>query len=268
MTEIVRRGYNPKDEFEFGKEYYRTLKKASEELIYLINRGYDIKSTSTFIGNHYMLSERQRLALTRILSTTKQLNIRREKEITVSDRDIEGIENEINDIDKKYSKNSKYKFHDCLGNPHIMDCLHIDGFNTIITLEVALSGSLILKGLDGTYRDLAGLRGTYRIVDKTIIAVDILFQTIREIGIPELHFYLDKPVSNSGRLKTLLYDLSQNYPIQVNVDVINDVDRVLEQKNKVVSSDGIILDRSKSWFNLNHYIVEKMEPKPWIFALF
>ncbi len=265
MTEIVRRGYNPKDEYEFGKEYYGTLKKAAEELMYLINRGYDIKSTSTFIGNHYMLSERQRLALTRMLSTREQLDIRKEKEIIVSDRDKEVIENKIKDITA--NKYYKYEFHNCLGSSHNVAYLHIDGFNTIITLEVALSNSLILKGLDGTYRDLAGLRGNYRIVDKTIIAIEMLFQTLAELDIYEVTFYLDKPVSNSGRLKVLLYDLSQSYPIQVNVDVLNDVDRVLEEKDMVVTSDGVILDRCKSWFNLNQHIIKKIEPRPWIFTL-
>ena len=39
------------------------------------------------------------------------------------------------------------------------NCLFIDGFNLIITLEVALSGSSVLLGKDQVLRDLAGLRG-------------------------------------------------------------------------------------------------------------
>lgn len=38
--------------------------------------------------------------------------------------------------------------------------VYIDGFNTIITLEIALCQSLLLQCMDGTIRDLAGLRGT------------------------------------------------------------------------------------------------------------
>ena len=40
---------------------------------YLINEGYDIKQASTFVGNHFLLSERQRLAIMRSLATDEQL---------------------------------------------------------------------------------------------------------------------------------------------------------------------------------------------------
>ena len=45
--------------------------------------------------------------------------------------------------------------------------LLVDGFNLIITIEVALSGGLVLDCADGTVRDLAGLRGSYHPVDET-----------------------------------------------------------------------------------------------------
>jgi hypothetical protein len=54
----------------------------------------------------------------------------------------------------------------------------IDGFNTFITLEVALSGSLVLQCADGTLRDLAGLHGSFRIVDKTVAAVDLVLKAL------------------------------------------------------------------------------------------
>lgn len=134
--EIVRRGYVPKDSVEFGAKAAEQLNAAAQELVFLMDRGYDTKSTSTFVGNHHLLSERQRMALARIVSTASAVQNRKRKEL--------------------------------LQAP---DYLVLDGFNTIITLEVALSGSLLLEGMDGTIRDLAGLRGSYRIVDKTIQAV-------------------------------------------------------------------------------------------------
>lgn len=134
--EIVRRGYVPKDSVEFGAKAAEQLNAAAQELVFLMDRGYDTKSTSTFVGNHHLLSERQRMALARIVSTASAVQRRKRKEL--------------------------------LQAPNY---LVLDGFNTIITLEVALSGSLLLEGMDGTIRDLAGLRGSYRIVDKTIQAV-------------------------------------------------------------------------------------------------
>ena len=54
-----------------------------------------------------------------------------------------------------------------------------DGFNLIITVEVALSGGLVLDCHDGTVRDLAGLRGSYHPVDETDGALDLIG---RELG--------------------------------------------------------------------------------------
>lgn len=74
MSKITRRGYVPTDEKEFRNENLNKLYEASEDLLYLLNRGYKIKGTSTFIGNHYLLSERQRLALVRGISRYDDVN--------------------------------------------------------------------------------------------------------------------------------------------------------------------------------------------------
>ena len=50
----------------------------------------------------------------------------------------------------------------------------IKGASTLVgNLEVALSDSLLIRRIDGTIRDLAGLRGNYRIIDKTERAVNV-----------------------------------------------------------------------------------------------
>lgn len=56
----------------------------------------------------------------------------------------------------------------------------IDGLNTIITLETALSDSVVLCGDDGVLRDVAGLHGTYRIIDKTPQAIDMILASLTE----------------------------------------------------------------------------------------
>ena len=69
MPDIVKRGYMPSDEKEFIDQIEK-LRGAGEELYYLINRGYQIKPESNFVGNHHLLSERQRLILYRLLDIT------------------------------------------------------------------------------------------------------------------------------------------------------------------------------------------------------
>ena len=127
LSKIVKRGESPNDKKEFGGEELKKLYKAAGDLQYLLNQGYKIKGASTFVGNHYLFSERQRLALTRAISSEESIKMRKAKE--------------IKDIPQG-------------------SVVNIDGFNTIITLEVALSESLLLKCNDGTIRDLAALRGT------------------------------------------------------------------------------------------------------------
>lgn len=141
----------------------------------------------------------------------------------------------------------------------------LDGSNTIITLEVALFGSLLIEGMDGTIRDMAGLRGSYRIVDKTVWAVDLLLSRLDELSVREALFYLDQQVSNSGRLRALLLDKAGAYSAAVRVELHPSVDGQLARMERVVTADAIILDKCGSRYNLNRGIIQRSIPDAWIF---
>lgn len=225
MSTTVKRGFSPNDEKEFGGSSVDILLKAGRDLQYLLNQGYHIKRASTFVGNHYLLSERQRLALVRAVSSEERIRMRKNKELT------------------SFPPES---------------AVHIDGLNTIITLEVALSDSVLLKCMDGTIRDLAALRGTYRLIDKTKTAIMLIGKILERNKADKVIFYLDAPVSNSGRLKLQIFELLSAFPFQLEVEVINNVDAVLEKLDSVITSDAIILDKCASWFNLNARIIEEI----------
>ena len=53
-------------------------------------------------------------------------------------------------------------------------------------------------------RDLAGLRGTYRLIDKTYLVLDMLGDIFSKLQLKGVNFYIDAPVSNSGKLKTAI----------------------------------------------------------------
>lgn len=230
--DTIRRGYIPKDPLEFGPKAVDKLNAAAQELFFLMNRGYDTKSASTFIGNHHLLSERQRLALARIVSPESALMERKRKELSQAPETVV-----------------------------------LDGFNTIITLEVALSGSLLIEGMDGTIRDMAGLRGSYRIVDKTVWGVELLLAKLDELHVREALFYLDQQVSNSGRLRALLLDKAEGHSTTVHVELHPSVDGQLARMEHVVTADAIILDKCGSWYNLNRYIIQRSIPDAWILQL-
>ena len=214
----ARRGYVPDDERNFSPEGILLMRTASRHIGYLINEGYDLRQATTFVGNHFLLSERQRLAVMRSLATSEQLADRERKRIEASE--LSGRE------------------------------VWVDGFNTIITLEVLLSDSILFTCMDGAIRDLAALRGTYRIIPETREAVKLLFDLLEEVKIRSASILLDEPVSNSGRLKALVADSGENYPFDLNIQVQKDVDRTLYEKENVITSDSIILEQCVSWVNL------------------
>ena len=214
----ARRGFVPEDERNFSPESLGLLRKAAGHVCYLINEGYDLKQAVTFVGNHYLLSERQRLAIMRSAATDEQLAARKEKQVQA----------------------------EVLSGKTV----RIDGFNTVITLEVMLSRSVLFKCMDETIRDLAALRGTYRLIPETSEAIRLMFEVLKEAGIGKAVILLDQPVSNSGRLKTLIAEVGEEYPFDPDIQILKDVDRELFEKEFVVTSDSVILDHCRSWFNL------------------
>lgn len=223
----AKRGFVPEDVRNFSPEAIALMRTASRHICYLINEGYDLKQASTFVGNHYMLSERQRLALMRSAATDEQLAARREKEVRLGG--LAGRE------------------------------VWIDGFNTIITLEVILSDSIFFQCMDGTVRDLAALRGTYRLIPETDKAVHILLGLLEEAKADTVRILLDEPVSNSGRLKA---KIAETFPFDVDIRIQKDVDRELYDRELVVTSDSIILDHCRSWVNLTGEYIRRENREP------
>lgn len=234
-SKITRRGFDPDDVKIFSEDGIKILKTAQEDVQWLLNRGYKLKPIMEFIGGHYQLSSRARTALQRTTSSQTYYE-KRKSSILPSQKLKDG-------------------------------CLFIDGFNLIITIEVALSDSVILLGRDGVLRDLAGLRGTYKIIDKTDLALELVGKAFEKYSVPEVKFYLDSPVSNSGRLKTKILEYSEAWGIPTEVELINNVDVKLAEMGRIVTGDSILLDECKSWFNLSKLIVDDYIKDAWIVDL-
>lgn len=220
--EVVKRGFVADDVKNFSEKALETLKDAQQDIYYLVNRGYPIKNAVTFVGNKYLLSERQRIALQRAVSSCNAVESRR----------------------KKLVKSG--------------ETAYIDGLNIIITLEVALSGSTLIKCMDSTVRDLAGLRGTYRLIDKTDMAIKLISDKLTESGFKKAVFYLDKPVSNTGRLKQRILEITEKYSFESEVELVDNADFILKTKECVITSDAIILDECISWINFSAEITESI----------
>lgn len=83
-------------------------------------------------------------------------------------------------------------------------CLFIDGYNVLTSIEAALAGGVILHARDGAYRDMASVHGTWRKVQETMPAAELIGGLLAELSLARAVWHLDRPVSNSGRLKTIL----------------------------------------------------------------
>lgn len=227
------RGPHPEDARLFAPAGLPRLRAAGEELAYLLGRGYPIESALGVVGNHHQLDARQRLALQRTQCGDAVLAARLARRLE----------------------------HGSLrGQP-----LLVDGFNLVITLEVALSGGLLLEGREGALRDLAGLRGSYRLVQETEQALALVDAALGELAVSATRVLLDAPVSNSGRLRQRLLAVVRAVPIEV--ELLPDPDAALAGAERVVSADGVVLDACRSWFNLAAWIVARRVPGAWVVRL-
>lgn len=225
-TKHTRRGYNPRDHFLFSGEQGNALTKAIEEVTYLLDRNYNKEGSIAFVGNHRRLTDRQRLALLRIVCSTKQKQSRIKKSVT--GEELKG------------------------------KTLFIDGFNIIITLETILSSSLILRCSDRLIRDLAGVRGTYRIIAVTEDAIHLMLSSLEALQVHEVFVLLDAPISNSGRLASFIRTKALSYHLNVHVEVTNNVDTMLQNKDFIITADSNILDHVQHYYNLVAHILEHL----------
>jgi hypothetical protein len=226
----THRGPHPQDRKFFAASAVENLRTAVSDFSLLLTRGYAEKSSLKLVGDRFSLTERQRLAVMRSACSDRQLASR-------SDRRIEK---------------------ETLAGSQIV----IDGYNLLITIEAAMSGGVVLKGRDGCFRDLASIHGTYRKVIETIPAVSLIGQFLDQIGIAHAKWLLDSPVSNSGRLKTLIAQLAHENKWNWEIELLPSPDFELARTDlTIATSDSAVLDRCKTWVNLARAIIEDELPK-------
>ncbi|OOQ56573.1 DUF434 domain-containing protein [Mucilaginibacter pedocola] len=219
------RGKDPNDEKLFAPEKQRErLLFALADMNYLLSKDYPPRATLSLVSNRFRLRQRQILALQGMACSDKDLAVRREKEI--APESIKG------------------------------QTLYLDGFNIVIILEALLSGGYVFKGLDGCYRDISSVHGSYKRVRQTEEVLLIVGDTLQKLAAQRVIWIFDAPVSNSGRLKTFCYEtaMARGFPWEIYLD--NAPDKYLVAESRlVVSSDAWVLNGCYKWFNLAGYII-------------
>lgn len=206
------------------------------DLSWLSTRGYALPSALQLVGNRFGLSARQRQAVLRCACSDDRLARRRARRVST----------------------------EALAGRR----LGIDGFNVLTTLEGALGGAAILIGRDRCARDVLGLAGTWRRVRQTRPSIGLVARFLAEARAEGADWFLDRAVSNSGRLRQLLRERAQAEGLDWSVTIAADADAALLQRGGVVASaDRRVLDGCEAWHNLACEVIRRHVPAAWTLDL-
>lgn len=232
----VHRGRHPQDAAFFAPKCVPVLRNAVADLSYLLSRGYSDSAAARIVGDHYQLASRQRNAVSRGACASQSAAYRRSHEI---------------------------KPERLCGRR-----IAIDAYNVIISAETALSNGIMFLCRDGCIRDIAGIHGSYRSVAETVPALTLLGEVLEECGVDCAEWYLDAPVSNSGRLRALMLATAEAHKWRWRVELAQNPDRQLVKTGlPVVTTDGAVLDRAPAWVNLAPLVLRRIQPAPLIIDL-
>lgn len=230
------RGAHPSDYSLFDESKLAVLRRATAELSWLLGRGYAIVAALKLVGDRYGLTSRQRLAVSRAACSDQQRDNRNARSLSIEE--IEG------------------------------ERLIVDGFNLIITVEAAMSGGLLIKARDRCVRDLSSVHGSYRSVEETERAIQLVGEVLESIKPESVRWLLDRPVSNSGRLAQRINDVARKRAWRWTVETVFNPDKLIQSSDSIaVTSDSAILDQVALWVNLNHHLITRYLSDYWLIDL-
>jgi hypothetical protein len=226
----THRGLAPQYERLFAARQLPALRAAAADLGWLLDHGYAARSALELVGNRHNLTSRQRMAVSR--HACARVDVQRRRKLRVEPGQLQGNE------------------------------LWIDGYNVLTILESALAGGIVLLCRDGCCRDIAGIHRRYRKLAETLPALRLVGETAAALGVTRCRWWLDQPVSNSGRLKTLIREAATDAGWNMEVELTFSPDHVLSHTGEIIAtSDGIVLDRCQRWVNLARLIIAERLPQ-------
>jgi hypothetical protein len=226
----THRGLAPQDERLFAARQLPALRAAAADLCWLLDRGYASRSAVELVGNRHNLTSRQRMAVSR--HACAEEDAQRRRRLRVEPAQLAGHE------------------------------LWLDGYNVLTVLESALADGVVLLCRDGCCRDIAGIHRRYRKVTETLPVLRMVGETASAWGVSCCRWWLDKPVSNSGRLKAAILEAAADAGWKMEVELSFSPDHVLSHTGEIIAtSDGIVLDRCQRWVNLARLLVAERIPQ-------
>ncbi len=194
------------------------LRRAAEEVSWLLARGYPSDAVNDFVGEHRALDLEQQ----RLLAVNAQLGSEVKHHIA---RELDP-----EDVSRRP--------------------LRVDAASLVSVVAAGLRGKLLLESSAGVLADPSWSRGTLTWDEAFDGALDRCCAALKRLRPKTCTWVIDPTSAEAGRLEAGLVAWSQKHKLKAAVTIVEDVVATLAGAPFVVSCDPAILDRCATWMNL------------------
>jgi hypothetical protein len=207
------------------------LRRAAEEVRYLLDRGYPSGPAVRFVCDHHRLPQEERFVLKRTVVSSDLASSRKAKRIPLED--LRGRD------------------------------LAVDGYNVLITVESLFSGAPVYLCDDGFLRDTRGIFRRYRPTTVTEEALSEILSVLKGPGVGAALILLDQQISRSGELAAEIREMMAELQVPGSATTARDVDRRLKGADSpVATGDGAIIDGSIGAVDIPGEVADRRGMRP------
>ena len=194
------------------KTFSPNFHAAAHDYLYLLNRNYPQFTLIKLVGDRYQLSGVERSMLYRGVSSSVDAAKRRSKLINNLSSDLEP--------------------------------LSIDACNVLITLGSYLNGNIVFISNDDFLRDASEIHGKVFRTSLIERSLDLVFKYLLHHGIKNVRFYIDSPISFSGKLCERINHTLSELDMEGFAQTHTSPDHILKNLNEgiLATSDSVIID--------------------------
>ncbi|MEA1924662.1 MAG: DUF434 domain-containing protein [Candidatus Altiarchaeota archaeon] len=203
------------------------VQKASEDMKYLLDRGYNRDTSLNLAVNRYHLDMRERNYLRRYVFSENEIRLHKSKLISIIEINGEKIV--------------------------------VDGFNVLITVDAVLKERNLVEGMDCILRDTSMVFSNYRFNSDTIKALDALMTLFLKYNPEEVFFVFDSQISRSGELSSYVREKMGDIGISGGASTAKSADKkIIELNHITASSDSHIIESVNQIVDLSREIKQQV----------
>lgn len=204
-----------------------SFSEAASDYLYLLNRNYPQKALIKLIGDRYKLSGTERSMLYRGICTTLQASSRSKRLV------------------EPQALKSQW--------------VSIDAYNVLISIGSYLNGNMVFISSDHLLRDASEVHGKTLGNELMQRALYLTFSYLVHCKPSGLNFFIDSPVSHSGKLCAQINQIIAESSLQGSAETHPSPDYLLKNLHQgiIATSDSTIVDNSSlPVFDLARHVLE------------